>query len=160
MTEPEPPQRGVEYPPLEKLPPAVDPYATVDYPANYPDAHGYSPGHAGLPPPVYSAPYPPGVGYPPPYSGQFADPYDPYRPPVPSGTSGKAIGALVAAVVGVPACVCFVPSLVGIVLGFIAIGETKNTGQAGHGLAVAAVVVGIATLALGGIFMVLSIIGA
>ncbi|CAN5476892.1 hypothetical protein BH09ACT7_BH09ACT7_22000 [soil metagenome] len=134
--EPEPPQRGFEYPPLEDLPPAVE------YPTNY------SPGYPGLPPPVYPAPFP----------GQFADPYDPYRPVAPPGTNGKAIGALVASVFGVLACGCLVPSLAGIVLGFIALGETKTTGQAGRGLAVAAVVVGILTLMLGGLILLVGLI--
>jgi hypothetical protein len=130
--EPEPPQRGVEYPPLESLPPAVD------YPTNYASEY------PGLPPQVCPQ------GYPPPY------PYDPYRPVRPHGTNGKAIGALVASVAGVLGCACLIPSLVGIVLGFIAMSETKRTGQAGHGLAVAAVVVGILTLVLGGVVLVVS----
>jgi hypothetical protein len=55
-------------------------------------------------------------------------------------------------VLGIPACVCFVPALVAIVLGVIAMGETKRTGQSGYGLAVAGVAVGIATLLFGGFF--------
>jgi hypothetical protein len=144
MTTPdsEPPQRG------------VDPYAPVDYPTNYPGPTDYPPGYPGLPPPVYPA------GYPPPYPGQFGDPYDPYRPAVPSGTNGKAVAAVTVASIGVVACACFVPSLVGIVLGFIAMGETKRTGQSGHGLAMAAVAIGIATLVLGAVVMLASFAGS
>jgi Domain of unknown function (DUF4190) len=147
MTEPghEPPQRGNEYPP------PADPDAPLEYPASYPGPPGYPPGYAGVPPPVYP-PYPGPAGYPPPYPGQFAQPYDPYRPAAPAGTNGKAIGALATALLGIPTCVCFVPSLVAIVLGVIAIGETRRTGQPGYGLAVAGVVVGIATLLFGGFF--------
>lgn len=138
--EPEPPERGVEYPSLESLPPAIE------YPPTY------APGYPGLPPPVYPGPYP--QGYPPPY------PYDPYRPVPPHGTNGKAIGALVASVAGVLGCACVIPSLVGIVLGFVAMGETRRTGQAGHGLAVAAVVVGILTLVFGGVILLVSALGS
>jgi Domain of unknown function (DUF4190) len=149
----EPPQRGNEYPPPTNLPPAVnptaDPDAPLEYPASHPGPPGYPPGFADLPPPVYPPPYPGPVGYPPPYPGQVAQPY-PYRPAAPAGTNGKAIGALVTALLGIPACMCFVPSLVGIVLGVIAMGETKRTGQSGYGFALAGVVVGIATLLLGG----------
>lgn len=152
--DPEPPHRGVEYPPLENLPPAVDPYAPVDYPTNYPGPTGYPPGYPGLPPPVYPA------GYPPLYPGQFGDPYDPYRRAVPPGTNGKAVAAVTVASIGVVVCACFVPSLVGIVLGFIAMGETKKSGQSGHGLAVAAVVIGIATLVLGAVVMLASLAGS
>jgi Domain of unknown function (DUF4190) len=125
-----------------------EPEPPLDYPTSYPGP----PGYPNLPPPVYPAPYPGPIGYPPP--GQFAAPYDPYRPATPAGTNGKAIGAIVAAVIGIPACACFLPSLVGIVLGFIAMGETKRSGQPGYGLAVAGVVVGIATLLLGVLFIV------
>jgi hypothetical protein len=157
--EPEPPPRGIEYPPLENVPPAADPYAPVDYPEppQYPPP--YPPGYGdGLPPPVYPSPYPPGA-YPPPYPGQFAGgyrPYDPYRPVVPSGTNGKAIAALVTSVIGLPACMCFLPSLIGIILGVIAMTETKRTGQAGYGLALAGVIVGAVTLIFGFGFMVTS----
>jgi hypothetical protein len=154
--DPEPPNGGMEYPPLEDLPPAVDPYAPVDYSSNYSGSADFSPRSAGLPPPVYPSQYPTRAGYP----GRWADPYDPYCLGAPPGTNGKAIAALVAAVVGVPACMCFAPSVVGVVLGLIAIGETKNTGQSGHGLAVAAVMIGIATLLLGGIFGLVGMIGA
>lgn len=136
----------------EATPPAADPYAPVDYPAaDYPTHYqgppGYPPGYPGLPPPVYPAPYPPQYGY------------DPYRPPVPTGTNGKAIAALVLGVIGLPACMCFLPSLIGLVLGFVAMGETKRNGQAGHGIALAGVIVSGATLIMGIGFMAVSMAG-
>ena len=120
----------------ENAPP--DPYAPVDYPANFPP----------LPPPVYPAPYPPPGGYPYPggYPGYSGDPYDPYRPMKPPGTNGKAIGALVSSLAGL--VFCGLPSIAGIVLGIIAMRETKRTGQDGFGLAVAGVAIGSAILAL------------
>ena len=86
-----------------------------------------------MPPPEYGAPYPTGYGY----------------PAAASGTNSLAIFSLVASVVGlVPFC-GFIFSIIGIVLGAIAINQIKKTGQAGYGLAVAGIVVGVATLAVG-----------
>ena len=127
---PEQPFRGIEYPPLENSPgPPADPYAAVDYP------------DAGLPPPVYSAPYPGAPGYPVaagyPYQ---TDPYDPYRPMKPPGTNGKAIAALVTSLVGV--FFCGLPSIAGLILGFVAMRETRRTGQDGFGIALAGAIIG------------------
>jgi len=61
-----------------------------------------------------------------------------------------AIGSLAASAIGL---LCGIGSIVGIVLGFIALGQIKKTGQAGHGLAVAGIAVGIASF-------VISLIGA
>ncbi|WP_319435795.1 DUF4190 domain-containing protein [Mycobacterium sp. RTGN5] len=115
--------------------PPTDPYTPVDYPAHYPQ----------LPPPVYPSPYPPptGYGYPPPGyppPGYPVDPYDPYRPIKPPGTNGKAIASLVTSVAGL--LCCGLPAIAGLILGIIAMRETKRTGQDGNGLAIAGVVVG------------------
>ena len=151
-------------PPLpEGTPPPTDPHTPVDYPANYPS----------LPPPVYPAPYPApsygssypppsGYAYPPPaypgYPGYAADPYDPYRPTKPPGTNGKAIAALVTSVAG--AMLCGLPSIAGIILGIIAMRETKRTGQDGFGLAVAGLVIGSIVVALAVLYVVFIIIAA
>lgn len=92
---------------------------TEDKPLDFPD-------DAGLPPPIYP-------GYPdyPPY---------PYQPPKPLGTNGKAIGALVFALVGV--MFCLLPSVAGLILGVVAMRETKRTGQDGYGLALAGTIIG------------------
>jgi Domain of unknown function (DUF4190) len=147
MTNPEQPFGGREYSPLENPPPPVDPYAPVDYPASYPN----------LPPPVYPQPYA-GVPNYPGYPGYPPDPYDPYRRLKQPGTNGKAIAALMVSLVGLLAC--GIPSVVGAILGIIAMQETKRTGQDGYGLALAGVIIG-ALSALFGIFLVLMmIIGA
>jgi len=142
--DPNDPNRPFEYPSLEGYPsPPANPDPPVDYPSTYPP--GAPPG------------YPP---YPPPYQGYGANPYNPYDPyaaPPSPGTSGMAIGALVTSLLGLPLCFCFIPSLVGIVLGVVAMTETKRTGKEGHGMALAAVIVGAITLALG---IVILIIGA
>ncbi|WNG80681.1 DUF4190 domain-containing protein [Mycobacterium sp. ITM-2016-00316] len=112
-------------------PPPGDPNAPWDYPAD-----------PGLPPPIYPGPhagFPVAPGYPPPgYPGYPG--YDPYRPVKPLGTNGKAVGALIAALIGL--LFCGVPSVAGLVLGVIAMRETKRTGQDGYGLALAAAIIG------------------
>lgn len=111
-----------------------DPFAPVDYPTD-----------AGLPPPLYPPPLPP-QGYPQPYPAAptyypgTAYGYDPYRPMRPPGTNGKAIGALVCSLVGV--FCCGLTCIVGVVLGVIAMGETKRTGQDGYGIALAGTIIG------------------
>lgn len=113
-------------------PPPGDPDAPLDYPAD-----------PGLPPPVYPGPHPgfpgPPPGYPPMGFPGYPG-YDPYLPPKPLGTNGKAVGALVAALVGL--VFCGVPSVAGLVLGVIAMRETRRTGQDGYGLALAGTIIG------------------
>ncbi|MCX2930776.1 DUF4190 domain-containing protein [Mycobacterium sp. CVI_P3] len=130
------------------------------YPApSYPPP-GYTP-QSGYPPPApggfgapgYSEPTPPypapqgGSGYPPPppppqYGGA---PYPGgYGYPAPdTGTNTLAIWSLVAAVIGL---LCGIGSIVGIVLGLVALNQIKQSRQGGYGLAVAGIVVGVATL--------------
>ena len=172
--EPDEPSHGREFAPLEETPP-VDPYAPVEYPADTAPPPG-----AGFPypPPGYPAPnaYPPPGGYPPPgnypppgsypppgyspyptgyqpYPGGYP-PYDPYGTGRPTGTNGKAIGAFVTSMVSLALCGCFIPSLVGLVLGIVAMAETKRTGQDGRGMAIAAVVIGAVTL-VAGVFVII-----
>jgi hypothetical protein len=154
---------GGEYPSLENSPQSADPYAPVDYPTNpglpppvygagYPGPPGYPPPAPGYPP---ASGYPPPPGYPPPagypaapsgyqpYVGGYpygTDPYDPYRAMKPPGTNGKAIGALATSLAGL--LFCGLPSIVGLILGVIAMRETKRTGQEGYGLALAGAIVG------------------
>ena len=102
-----------------------DPFATPDpnAPQNPPQPpQGYGP--------------PPGYGQP--QYGQ--QPYG--TPPYPqqTGTSPLAIGALISA---------FLCSPLGIILGFVAKGQIKKTGQSGNGLATAAIVIGIVSMLLG-----------
>jgi hypothetical protein len=139
MTNPEDPSesgRSYEFPPLDNTRPAPE-SVPFDYPSGYPP----------MPPPVYPAPYPVNVGYPyGSYPGYPHDPYDPYRPVAPAGTNSKAIAALVTSLAGL--IFCGLPSIAGIILGIIAMRETKRTGQDGFGMAVAGVVVGSAIVAL------------
>jgi hypothetical protein len=100
-----------------------------------PDATFHHPADAGLPPPVYPPPYPGYSGSPGYYPG-----YDPYRPIRPPGTNGKAIAALVTSLAGL--FCCGLPSIVGLVLGVVAMRETRRTGQDGYPLALIGVVIG------------------
>ena len=122
------------------------------------------------PPPGYAAPgyeaplsYPPPAGYPPPPSyqapGYTGSSYTPTPPPqygqpspyaggygqAPSGTNTLAIASLVASCIGV---LCGIGSIVGIVLGAVALNQIKQTRQGGYGLAVAGIVVGVASLVI------------
>jgi hypothetical protein len=109
-------------------------------PPGYGSSPGYPPPPPGYPQPGYQqAGYPP-PGYPPQYQGGYGAPYDPYAPARPVGTNGKAIAALVTSLSGL--FFCGVPSIVGVILGIIAMRETKRTGQEGHGMALAGVIVG------------------
>lgn len=140
-----------------------DPYAPVDYP----DSPDEPPRYSGPPPPGYPPPpagYPPPPGYPPPlagygppYPGFYGDPYDPYRQPPPSGTNGVAIGSLVTSILAMPTiffCVGFPLAITGIVLGIVALTQTKRTAQAGRGLAIAGIVIGALTLVAGVILVI------
>jgi hypothetical protein len=123
------PFRGAEYPSLENAAPQRDLNAPVDYP------------DAGLPPPVYPPPYAGAPGYPPSPSYHPGGGYDPYRPMKPPGTNGLAIAALVVSVASV-VIFCGITSFVGVILGIVAIQQTRRTGQDGFGLALAGVIVG------------------
>jgi len=137
----QPPSGGYEPPPIEQTPayggypPPPPPPAYGGYPpyGPPPGADPYPPiGYA--PPPEYGAPYPTGYGYP----AQQA------------GTNSLAIFSLVASVVGL---LCGVGSIVGIVLGAIALSQIKKTRQGGYGLAVAGIVVGVASLVISIVWM-------
>ncbi len=148
MPPPLPPEYGPpggSFPPPSSFPPpAAGP--TAPPPGYGPPPPGYGPPPAGYgPPPAGYGPPPAGYGPPPPYAygAPYADP---------AATNGKAIGALVTSIAGIPLCFCVVPSIVGIVLGVVAMNETKKTGQNGHGMALAAVIVGAVTLALTMVF--------
>ena len=141
MPEPDPSRNGGEFAPF-------DPFAPVDYPADYP-----GPPVAYPPPPAYPGAYP-APGYDP-----YA-PYRPYGPAVPSGTNGKAIASLVCGIAGIALCICFLPSLAAIVFGAIAMSETKRTGQSGYQLAVAGLTIGVVTLLMGLFFTLATLVRA
>jgi hypothetical protein len=150
-SDPNDPNRPFEFPSLDQSGRPPDPYPAVDYPNTNPSgAPGYQqypppyPGYAANPYQGYAAPYP---GYPPAqYPGY--DPYNPYGPTQP-GNSGLAIGALISSLAGLVLCVCWLPSIAGIVLGIVAMSDIKKTGKGGHGMALAGVILGAIGLVLG-----------
>jgi hypothetical protein len=170
---------AVEYPPIEYHPAPPPGYPMPPMPPPLPPSYGpatsFPPPGPFPPPGAYPppGPFPPPGAYPPP--GPFppaganpprVDAYGPppsaytYGPPYtdPTSTNGKAIGALVTSLVGVPLCFCAVPSIVGIVLGIVAMNDIKKTGQQGHGMALAAVIVGGVSLALTVLFWLTGVI--
>jgi hypothetical protein len=102
----------------------------------------------------------------PPHPGQdprYATPYgfphgNPYPPayPVAPATNGLAIGSLVGSLVGIPAylvCLPFVGSIVGVVLGIVALNQIKHRHQKGKEMAIAGIAIG--GLCLAGALIVL-----
>jgi Domain of unknown function (DUF4190) len=104
------------------------------------------------PPPPGGYPPPPGPGYPPP-------PGPGYPPSQPgSGTNTFAIVSLVASLLG---WVCVgIGSILGIVFGFLALNQIKQTGQGGRGLAIAGIVIGIVSIVGGIIYWIIVMIAA
>lgn len=144
-SDPEKPSEAgaTEYPPLEDAAPQPDPSQPVDYPSD-----------AGLPPPIYPPPpYPGAAGYP--SQPGYYPGYDPYRPVKPPGTNGKAIAALVTSLAGL--FCCGVPSIVGLILGVVAMRETKRTGQDGYAIALIGAIIGGLAVAGWVIYLLLSI---
>jgi|KBSSwiStaDraftv2_1062776.scaffolds.fasta_scaffold01436_21 hypothetical protein len=150
------PYAPVDYPATNPGQPETVIAPAYPTPPAYPAAPGYGPPAGYSPASGYPAPpgYPATAGYPPPvgypqgpggYPGapgfpHGLDPYDPYRAMHPVGSNGKAIASLVTSLAGL--FFCGLPSIVGLILGIIAMRETKQTGQDGYGLALAGVIVG------------------
>jgi hypothetical protein len=84
-------------------------------------------------PPSYPPP-PGGYGYPPPPGpGQGV------------GTNGMAIASLVCSLFG---WLCLIGPMLGLIFGFIALGQIKQTGQGGRGMAIAGIVIGAIAIAV------------
>ncbi len=150
---------AADYPPPEYPPQGHSTEYQAGYAAQYPPPvpppPGYeqAPGYGAPPyqpgPPQFGGP-PSGYG-PPPYPGshyQTPDYQGGYGPQgaMQPGTNGLAIASLISAFTGV---FCCIGSIVAIVLGAIALDQIKRTRQDGYGLAVAGIVIGIATLVVG-----------
>lgn len=123
------PTEGVPPPHNSPLP---DPNAPVDYPAD-----------GGLPPPIYPPPGYPAPGYPAP---DIYAPYDPYRSAQPQGTNGLAVAALAVSLASL--ALCGSTSIISLILGIIAMRDTKRSGQQGYGFALAGVIISVIPLLL------------
>ncbi|MGO4593738.1 DUF4190 domain-containing protein [Leifsonia sp. 2TAF2] len=84
---------------------------------------------------------------PPQQQPQYAQPYGSGQP----GWNTMSIVAFVAT---------FFISIVGIILGFIALSQIKRTGEQGRGLALAAIIIGFVALALGIIVTIIVVVAA
>ena len=134
---------GKWYPPeLWTGPPLSGP----GFPQSAPSAY---PGQAGAPP-AAGAPY----GGPIPQQGYV--PYSPYGAPPVKRTNGLAIASLVCACAGF---LFIVPGVLGVIFGFIARSQIRQSGgtQGGDGLALAGILVGFAWI---GLFVIVFIVGA
>ena len=151
------------YPPSPAYPPPPAGYPgapQAGYPPPYPDpsAFGGQPGYGAAP---YPGPYGAApAGYPPPppsyqgqgYPGGYGGGYDQPQ----AATNQMAIWSLVASLIGI---LCTVGSLVGIGLGIVALNQIKQNRQGGHGLAIAGIAVGVATLIISIIWTVFALSG-
>ncbi|MBF6192272.1 MULTISPECIES: DUF4190 domain-containing protein [Nocardia] len=128
-------------------------------PSGYPSAPQYPvqpPSQPMTPPPQpqYPSYQPPAQPYAQPQYG-YQTPYQPYGVPS-QGTNGMAIGALISSLVGF--VTCGLGSIVGIILGVIALNQVKQTGQEGRGMALAGIWIGVGAIVLGILWFVVVII--
>jgi Domain of unknown function (DUF4190) len=138
-------------PPAGYPPPgyAVD-YPQFTPPFGYQLPPGYGPAYPPGPP-QFSGP-PPGYGSPPYTGGYYGDYWS--HEAARTGTNGMAIAALISSFTGL---LCCIGGIVAIVLGTIALDQIKRTRQDGYGLAVAGIVIGIATLIVTLIVMIFAV---
>ncbi|BBY25081.1 DUF4190 domain-containing protein [Mycobacterium stomatepiae] len=145
-----------DYPP----PPYPPPGYVLDYPPGTPP-FGYQqppsgssyppmPPQFGGPPPGFDPPPHPGGYHPAPeYPGDYWS-----AEAARSGTNGMAIAALISSFTGL---FCCIGGIVAIVLGTIALDQIKRTRQDGYGMAVAGIVIGIASLLVALIVMIFAV---
>jgi hypothetical protein len=130
------------------FPPAQDPYRDQTRPL---DPYEEPPQQAHLPVPYPSQPYP---GPYPPTSGVPYPPVSPAYPAYPqhvtishaspAPTSGLAVASMVLSIIGlVSGCCTFgIPALLAVILGHVAVAETRGGAKSGHGMAIAGLVMG------------------
>ncbi len=137
--------------------PGVPAYGTPPYGSTDGPAYG-SPT-----PPSYGPPY--GTTAPPPYGSYAPSPYGPppggaYPPPYPytaQGSNGLAVASMIVGIVSLVMCAFFVPAVVGLVLGIVALNQAKN-GRSGRGMAIAGVVTSAVSLLLAAGFLALGML--
>lgn len=86
------------------------------------------------------------MGGPPPPPGQPG-----YGPgySAPNRNNGMSIASLVLGIVGIPLCFLFVPSVLAVIFGAVALNQIGNDpGQSGRGRAIAGIVLGVVALVL------------
>lgn len=98
-----------------------------------------------------AVPPPPGIPPVQPPSYPYPPPSYPARPP----TNGMAIASMVFSLVGIVICGT---SIIGIILGHVALKQIERTGEEGRAFAIVGLVVGYVTLALTIIFVAFYVI--
>lgn len=138
-------------------------------PSSYPSAPQYpsTPAASPAPPPAtpsYSAP-PPAAPYPatPSYPAAsygstpgYPAGYQPYGYPANRGTNGLAIASLVTSLAGF--ATCGITSIVGIILGVVALNQIRSTGQEGRGFALSGIWIGVGLVVLIALYFVVIIV--
>jgi peptidyl-prolyl cis-trans isomerase B (cyclophilin B) len=81
---------------------------------------------------------------------QYQPQYQGY-PPAPAKTNTLAIVALISS---------FFISLLGVILGHVALSQIKTTGEGGRGLAIAALIIGYASMALAVVIIIVMVASA
>lgn len=79
----------------------------------------------------------------------------PTVPPRKSGFSGLAVFAFILALVGI---ISFLPAVIAVILGAVAMRQTRTGGKRGRGLAIWSVVIGVGAVVVWSIFLTLSVI--
>jgi hypothetical protein len=130
--------------------PTGTPQAPPLPPPPYPAAPGgFTPPYPPRYPPPYPPQYPPQAGYYPPPPPQ---PYAGYTPPPVGPKNGLGTGALITAIVSLPAAVSvfggFLLGIVAIVLGFIGYRRAKRGEATNGGIAIAGIVLGLLGIVL------------
>lgn len=132
-----------------------------------PSAYGPSP--YGLPGPgevpAYGSPPPDPYGVPsygpygaPPYGvGTYPPPYGAYPVPQQEGTNGLAIASMIVGIVSVVLCMWYIPAVVGLVLGIVALNQIKSRGTEGQGMAIAGVATSAVSLVVGIVLLVVAL---
>ncbi|GAA5096504.1 DUF4190 domain-containing protein [Nocardia iowensis] len=137
---------------------SVPQYPNADQPSGYPSAPQYpqQPAQPMTPPPQqqYQGYQQPPQPYGQPYGYQPS--YQPYGMPQQQGTNGMAIGALISSLAGF--VTCGLGSIVGIVLGVIALNQVKQSGQEGKGMALAGIWIGVGAIVLAVLWFLVVII--
>jgi hypothetical protein len=105
--------------------------------------------------PSYPQPTPPPQPYTQPGYGP-APAYQPYGYPQARSFNGLAIGSLIASLVGL--ATCGVGSIVGIILGVVALNQVKQRNQDGRGMALAGIWVGVGIITLWVLYFVIIIV--
>ena len=101
------------------------------------------------PPPQYQQQYQQ-PGAPPQYPGAGAGPmgYGGYQPPPRQDSNGMAVASLIFGIIGI--FIPVIPSIIGLILGFIGLSKTKDPRVGGKGLAIAGIAVSVASFFMAG----------